>query len=196
MNTTPRLLVIRHAETDMAGTFCGHSDPPLNSRGYKQLTKLLAVMKNKEIKAVYSSDLRRGRTTAKALAVSLNLPFSSISNLREIDFGDWEGATWDQVERMNSAVAQRWLDSYPNSHAPNGEASEHFSERVLTEVNRISTVARLGSVALVTHAGVMRVVLTRLCGIDDQEAWRLTADYCSYFEYLPNNGSYHSGWPV
>ena len=53
------LLFIRHAETDMAGTFCGHSDPSVNARGKQQILNLVAHLKpTKTIDEVYCSDLR------------------------------------------------------------------------------------------------------------------------------------------
>ncbi len=54
-----RVLFIRHAETEMAGRFCGHSDPELNAQGRMQLAALTQLLSAEPIDTVYSSDLRR-----------------------------------------------------------------------------------------------------------------------------------------
>ncbi len=81
------LLLIRHAETDMAGTFCGHSDPELNARGRVQLGELINRLRKEKIGVVYSSDLRRAHTTGMAIAEAFNVACHLRSTLREINFG-------------------------------------------------------------------------------------------------------------
>jgi adenosylcobinamide-GDP ribazoletransferase len=95
-----RVLFIRHAETDMAGRFCGHSDPDVNAKGRAQLTELAHLLSAEAIDAVYSSDLRRARSTAQAIAAARNIPLSLRPALREIDFGQWEGLSWEQIEQL------------------------------------------------------------------------------------------------
>ena len=63
-----RILFIRHAETEMAGRFCGHSDPDLNAQGRAQLMDLARLLSAETIEEVYSSDLRRALSTAQAIA--------------------------------------------------------------------------------------------------------------------------------
>ena len=60
------VLFIRHAETDMAGTFCGHSNPPINARGRQQIQTLMDALKGEEINCIFTSDLERAPATAAA----------------------------------------------------------------------------------------------------------------------------------
>ena len=175
------LLFIRHAETDLAGTFCGHADPPLNGRGHAQIRNLIAQLGSQSFDAVYSSDLRRAVDTASELARALNLPCTTTSNLREISFGSWEGLTWSQIEENDSDYAARWLEFYPSLPAPGGEPYAIFKGRILYEVNLLRVLAVHKHLAVVTHAGVMRIVLQTLLGHSEQEAWKRTTPYCSYF---------------
>ena len=62
------LLFIRHAETDMAGTFCGHSDPPINAAGQQQVAQMISTLTSESIDEIYSSDLRRAVDTANLLS--------------------------------------------------------------------------------------------------------------------------------
>jgi alpha-ribazole phosphatase len=172
-----RVLFIRHAETEMAGRFCGHSDPDLNAQGQAQLAGLAQVLATETIGAVYSSDLRRAQSTAQAIAAGRNIPLTLRPALREIHFGEWEGLSWGQIEQMHPEYARRWVDDYPHITAPAGETFRNFEARVLEEVNDLIH-RNLGSIAVVTHGGVLRVVLRHLHGCSEQEAWQQTRPYC------------------
>jgi broad specificity phosphatase PhoE len=181
-----RLLLIRHAETDFAGTFCGHSDPPVNARGRLQIEQIVSKLRRHVFDAVYSSDLERVLATARAIAASSSVPLRVTANLREIGFGDWENSTWEQCERRDPAYAQRWIAEFPRLAAPNGEAFESFKKRALKEFDEV--VVSNQNAAIVTHAGVLRVILTRRCGLSDEQAWLRTKSYCSVFAY-PDGGA-------
>ena len=175
------LRFIRHAETDMAGRFCGQSDPPVNSRGQQQILNLIEAIKTELIGAVYCSDLQRAVTTARAIADAFSIPVVIRPNLREINFGEWEGLSWSEIEHRNSAYAHRWIEAFPNLPAPGGEPFEDFQTRVLAEVADIQRLANETRVAVVTHSGVMRVVLQGLNKWTDEAAWNHTKEYCSSF---------------
>jgi alpha-ribazole phosphatase/probable phosphoglycerate mutase len=177
------LLFIRHAETDMAGTFCGQSDPPVNAAGYRQIQELIEGLRSEPIEAVYSSDLQRAVATARALAGHLAIPCITRSALREIDFGKWEGLTWSQVEERDLYYATLWLDTFPKLPAPDGESLEIFEARVRDEIHYLLSQSRNRKIAVVTHAGVLRTILRDLCCIDEKDAWALTQSYCCTFRY-------------
>jgi broad specificity phosphatase PhoE len=183
MDHMSTLLFIRHAETDMAGTFCGHSNPPVNARGHQQIHMLLKALNTGPIDAVYTSDLQRAITTADALAKAFACPSATTSALREINFGEWEGLTWPEIETKDAVYAREWSEAYPDLHAPGGESFDAFQARVLDEVHHLLTFNDDGCFAVVTHAGVMRVVLRALCGLDEKEAWERTKLYCGFFKY-------------
>src|SRR5258708_34474703 len=112
------LLFIRHAETDMAGTFCGHSDPELNGRGRVQLGELINRLRKEKIGVVYTSDLRRAHRTGMAIAEALGVDCHVRSALREINFGQWEVMTWEEIERRTEAYVRAWRSSDPRQPAP------------------------------------------------------------------------------
>jgi alpha-ribazole phosphatase len=177
-----RVLFIRHAETEMAGRFCGHSDPDLNAQGREQLGELARALSTETIGAIYSSDLRRAHRTAQAIASVRNVPLTLSPALREIHFGEWEGLSWAEIEQMDCEYARRWIDGYPHVTAPAGESFRDFEARVLEEVRRL--IDNDGeAIAVVTHAGVLRVVLRNLHGCSEQEAWQKTQPYCCVVHY-------------
>ena len=175
------LIFIRHAETDMAGTFCGHSDPELNERGRIQLGELINRLRMEEIGVVYASDLRRAHTTGMAIAEAFGVDCRVRSALREINFGQWEGVTWKEIERRDDVYARRWIAEYPRLPAPDGESLIDFERRVLDEVKFLSLQAEAAGcrIAVVTHAGVLRTVLKALHGCSEDNAWEQKRSHCS-----------------
>ena len=177
-----RVLFIRHAETEMAGRYCGHSDPDLNAQGRTQVVRLSQFLAEETLDTVYSSDLRRATSTAEAIVAGRIIPRVLRPALREIDFGDWEGLSWEEVEQLDPEYAQKWMKSYPNLPTPSGESFEDFERRVLTEVGHLINRSP-GPIAVVTHGGVLRVVLRHLCGYSDSRAWQETQQYCCVVRY-------------
>jgi len=172
------LLLIRHAETDMAGTFCGHSDPPVNARGKHQILDLIAHLAHEAIDEIYCSDLRRAVSTAESVAQAFATPVTKRPSLREIYLGDWEGLSWIEIEQLDPAYAKRWIEEFPALPAPGGESCADFQARVVDEMRHLLVLAEKKKIAVVTHRGVMRVVLRVLHGCSEQEALDQTRSYC------------------
>ena len=178
-----RLLFIRHAETDMARRFCGHSDPPINARGKQQIQALVESIERKSIGAVYCSDLRRSVITAEVLAAASSLSVVAKRSLREIHFGDWEGLSWAEIERRDATYARDWVNAFPKLAAPGGERFTNFEARVMAEVDSLVRLAKDQRIAVVAHGGVMRVALQKLLACSEKEAWSRTLPYCCSFAY-------------
>jgi len=176
------LLFIRHAETDMAGAFCGHSDPPINTAGQRQVVHMISTLTSDSFDEIYSSDLRRAVDTATLLSHAFAASITTTSSLREIHFGDWEGLTWTEIENRDPDYARQWIEAFPNLPAPNGESYIAFKDRVLRQVNRLLSLAESKRIAVITHGGVMRVVLCSVLGHTNQQAWKVTKPYCSSFD--------------
>jgi broad specificity phosphatase PhoE len=163
----------------MAGRFCGHYDPELNERGRQQLAGLVNRLSQHPVRRVYTSDLRRARQTAEAIANHFGAGLHVRPELREIDFGLWEGLSWNEIEVRDAMAAKNWAENYPNSTAPAGESFEQFQQRVRREIAFLLGEVKEAAVAVVTHAGFTRAVLTSLCGVSEREAWNRTEDYGS-----------------
>jgi alpha-ribazole phosphatase/probable phosphoglycerate mutase len=161
-----QILFVRHAETDMAGRFCGQSDPSLNSRGRAQLPRLVEQLTHREFERIFTSDLTRARQTAEAIAQHFGLEVVCRPGLREISFGDWEGLSWTEIEMRDPELARRWAEEYPYFPAPGGETFECFRTRVRTEIEFLAERAEQSPAVVVTHAGFLRVAFERSRGID------------------------------
>jgi 2,3-bisphosphoglycerate-dependent phosphoglycerate mutase len=145
------LVFIRHGETDWnaEGRLQGHTDRPLNEYGRRQARELAERLMDDDIAAVYASDLARARETAEILADRLGLPVVLDPDLREKNWGNWEGLTSDERAHVEFE----------------GEATEEHRERVLRAVERIAAAHPGERVAVVTHGGSLRRIQAAVSGV-------------------------------
>jgi broad specificity phosphatase PhoE len=176
-----RLILIRHGETDMTGRFCGHSDPELNHAGEQQALRSSEEVALLGIERIYSSDLRRASQTAALVAqrIKASGEVQAIRNLREFNFGLWEGLTWQEVEARFPQDAELWVKNFPLHCAPKGEAYAEFSRRIDAAMEPLLREAEKRTIAIVSHRGVMSYMLTRFFSFSADDAWAKTAPYAA-----------------
>ncbi len=182
------LILIRHAHTDMAGRFCGISDPALSTRGLTQLPALNQKLQAYPLTHIFSSPLQRARQTAESIADGRQLPVEYVEFLHELAFGSWEGLDWDQILARDPEYAQRWLDSHPSVPAPGGEYFEDFFQRVQYAMTAIAGQSEGGCAAVVTHAGVIRTFLGSLAQVEHITLDLTQCDYTSCWEVWRESG--------
>jgi len=145
------LLLVRHGETDWNadGRLQGHTDRPLSEFGRLQAQRLAEELEGEQLEAIYSSDLARARETAEIVSERLGLPVELNPDLREKDWGNWEGLIAVERDRVEFV----------------GESTEAHQERMLRALRRISE-RHPGDrrVLVVTHGGSMRRVQTEALG--------------------------------
>ena len=144
------LLLVRHGETDWnaEGKLQGHTDRPLNDYGRRQAQALADKLAGESIDAVYASDLSRARETAEILGEKLGLTVAVDPDLREKNWGNWEGLTSD--ERLHIEFE--------------GETSEAHRDRTLSAVQRIVERHPGERVVVVTHGGSLRRIQAAVSG--------------------------------
>mgnify|MGYP001142227922 CR=1 FL=1 len=154
--------LIRHGETDWnaTGRWQGHADVPLNENGREQARRLGARLRREGVRfdAIYSSDLQRAWATATIIGAALSTQPQPLVALREIDVGRWSGLTGAEVAALDGEILAR-LES--GEDVPRGGA-ERFADlysRAVSAVNRVLAMHPNGTVALVTHGGVVRALL-------------------------------------
>src|SRR5204862_3415424 len=105
------LLLARHGETDWNRDrrWQGHADRPLTERGRAQATELAERLADIALDAVYSSDLRRARETAEAVAQAQGVDLVQLAELREVSVGSWEGWTRAEAETRCREGFRRWF---------------------------------------------------------------------------------------
>jgi broad specificity phosphatase PhoE len=160
------LLLIRHAESswNAAGRWQGHGDPPLSDRGRAQANALARELARETIDVLVSSDLRRAAETAAIVGQARGLQPELNPRLRELDLGDWEGLTSDQIERTAGDVLRRLNDGDLDVRPGGGENLRELEQRAFSVVTELVD-AHLGRrLAIVTHLGVIRALLGKSRG--------------------------------
>jgi 2,3-bisphosphoglycerate-dependent phosphoglycerate mutase len=146
------LLLVRHGETDWNadGRLQGHTDRPLSDFGRRQARQLAEELADESLETIYASDLARARETAEIVGERLGLPVVLEPDLREKDWGTWEGLTAVERDRVEFV----------------GESREEHQERILRALRRIAERHRDGgSVLVVTHGGSVRRAQTAAMGM-------------------------------
>jgi probable phosphoglycerate mutase len=188
------VLLARHGETDWNrdGRFQGHADPPLNEPGRAQAAELAERLAADGITALYASDLRRARETASIVADRLDLEVSLHPGLREIDVGEFQSLTRDEIDIRWPAAQARfeelgygWLD---------GETLDDLSARVVGAVLEIATRHPGEHVLAVGHGGTIRAALAYADGMDivaHRKVWPGPAANGAIFEVVAEEGALH-----
>ena len=158
------LLLIRHAEVEASyqGVFGGRIDMDLSPRGHDQAATLAKYLEAKPLNAIYASPMKRvQQTLAPFLGNGAPKPVI-LPDLREVDFGDWTGLRWDQVQEKFGVSAFSWLDHLECGGIANAECGETFRDRVEPCLDRILADHASEQVAIFCHGGVIRMVLSIL----------------------------------
>lgn len=172
--------LLRHGEVLGGACFRGRTDDPLNPTGWTQMHTAVATT---QWDGVVTSPLQRCAAFAREYAELHRIPVTEISELRELDFGAWEGRTAEDIMAENpSALTDFWQD--PAAHPPpGGESLADFRARVMTVWADIQTLATQ-RVLVVCHGGVIRVLLDEL-GL--RPGQRLLAIEVPYGALIPIN---------
>src|ERR1700741_2656837 len=119
------LLLVRHGETDWnrERRFQGHADQPLNETGREQARAPATDLDGNGIDLIYTSDLARARETAEIVGAQLGLDVVAMRELREIDVGEWEGLTWQEIEERYPEGARKW-----HEHGYGWQSGETYDE--------------------------------------------------------------------
>ena len=160
------ILLARHGQSDWNAErrWQGHADRPLTAEGRRQAEVLAERLRNVELDAICSSDLRRALETAEVLAERHGLEVEARRDLREVDVGSWSGLTRAQVAARFPDGHRRWEQGLPGW--TDGETYEQMAERVVAAVRDLAGRHPQERLLVVTHAGPIRAVHAAAIGID------------------------------
>jgi len=167
-----RILLIRHAEHSLIGRkLVGRDDATvhLSDAGYRQAVALADSLVGEKIDCLQSSPRLRCIETAGALAARFDLPVLVASALDEIDFGAWTGASFETLEQDPKWHA--WNVRRARTRPPGGESMAEVRVRVLRHLQRTSERYPSGTVAMVTHAEIIRAIRLHRGGLSS-DAWQ------------------------
>ena len=172
-----RCFLVRHGATEWntQGRIQGQSDPSLNDAGKRQARRLGLRLGSVPFAEARCSDLRRCRETAAGILLGRNeVRLQEMPELREKNFGAWEGLTFREVEARYPDLYRNWLMAADPSFAPpGGESDLQLYSRADTVVDRLreARTDRDGNFLVVTHGGMLRALIARLLGLPAQKMW-------------------------
>lgn len=160
-----RFFLIRHGSTDAVGhTLAGRTPGVhLDVIGARQSDWLVARLAGTTIAGIYSSPLERTMETAEPLAAHVGVPVQVREGLNEIDFGEWTGRSFHDLE-----ARPHWRQFNRVRSTTRIPGGEHFAEvqaRVVAELERIGAAHPESSVAIVSHADTIRTALAYCAGV-------------------------------
>lgn len=175
-----KLLLIRHGETELNRTnhVCGCTDPPLNRNGIIQARKSARLLRNEKIGLVYCSPKHRARQTAAILFKHRKHILKP--ELREVDFGKWEGLYLKEIEAKYPKRYQKWLRHPEQGQFPKGESIRSLKKRVMKFINNlIKQYAvprpvggnRNKTIAIVTHGIPIKIMVCELLRLGFKGFW-------------------------
>jgi broad specificity phosphatase PhoE len=176
-----RLWLIRHAEVEIRHqkTFGGRIDMNLSPHGRAQARTLAAYLHGKPFDAVYASPMKRvQQTLAPWLKNGAPAP-TVLPGLREVDFGDWTGYNWLQVQKKFGVHPYDWLDEIELGAVPNGETGLQFRNRVEPCLFDLIRRHPGGTTAVFCHGGVIRMILAILLDLPLPKTNSFEIEYAS-----------------
>jgi phosphoserine phosphatase len=162
----PRVFLIRHGETDWnrQRRVLGWSETPLNDRGIAQAQALSGLLPPYKIGSLYSSPLPRTLQTAQILGEALGLTPIIHPHFTEANIGDWQGMLWKDL--ADDKVRLDYYERPTMARPPRGETFSEVRSRAVSGMEQLVRQDPEGSFLIVTHADLIRCVLSHFLGID------------------------------
>lgn len=160
----PRLILIRHGETawNAERRTQGWHDEPLNDRGMQQARRMGAFVREQfDLSTVWASDLRRCVQTAEPIG----LPVQTSRALRELNYGEWEGRSWEELNEQERELTARLIAGDRSFRAPGGELVGDLADRVRGFVDAAGLADAADDVAVVGHGGSLRALIVAMLGL-------------------------------
>lgn len=188
-----QLALIRHGEVEEAyqRVFGGRIDMNLSSRGREQASALAQWLARQLLDAIYASPMKRVQQTLAAFAANNGWAERAVvlNDLREIDFGDWTGLSWEAVGEKFGVSAFRWLAELERGGIANAESAQSYRGRLEPCVRSMLEKHSGQNVAVFCHGGVIRMILSILLDVPLIKMGGFEIDYASVttVAVLPHN---------
>ena len=192
MKRDNRIYLIRHGQVEGYENFpvYGQTDVDLTEVGVVQMEQMAERLRLTESKAIYSSDLKRSAIGARLIARHHDVPLYFLPELREIDYGDWEGLTLSGILRDFPEELEKRQKDLINYKAPGkGESVAALSERVEAVFERIRAEQRGNDIIITAHGEVNRVILCKALGLDLDRMFNIHQGYgcLNIIDYFPES---------
>jgi broad specificity phosphatase PhoE len=156
--------LVRHGERESGRVLVGRSPGiALTERGRAEIASVAERFADANVAAIYASPLQRTRESAEILSARLGLPIEYRDSLLELDFGEWTGATFDQIR--DDPRWPMWRDMRSVASIPGGESMREVQRRAVEVLFDIHAQHGEGTFLLVSHGDVIRAALLFALGM-------------------------------
>ncbi len=197
-----QVVLVRHGETDWNknSRYQGVMDIELNEKGQTQAKKLYKRLKDEEFDRIYSSTLKRAYETVSEIADYQNKEVITIADLMEIDFGQWEGLTFSEIEEKYPDLAKKWAKDPTCCKPPEGEHIKEVETRVGKTIDKIVDENDGNKILIATHGGIVRIMMAYLLDLPLSRIFSIEVDNVSvsrikFYKHYPVvklfNSTYH-----
>ncbi len=186
-----QIILVRHGETEwnVKEVFRGRIDIELNETGIKQAQLLAEYLSNLKIAAIYSSPLKRALKTAGIIASHHKFGVEITPDLIDFNYGEWQGLPHQEVKDKYKELYGEWINSPHLLKTPFGESLNDVRERAIGVVRDV--IAKYeGTVVLVSHRVVNKVLVCALLGLDNSHFWNIRQDTCGTTIFTYENGRF------
>lgn len=162
---TADILLVRHAaHAHLGHTLSGRMQKiSLSPEGAEQARRLADRLAGGRLDALQSSPVLRARETAAAVADRLGVTVTEAEPLNEVDFGDWTGQGFDDLDR--DPRWHRWNEQRGEGEAPGGESMAAVQQRIMAHLRQVASAAAGKVVAMVSHCDVIRAAVAGVLGL-------------------------------
>lgn len=176
-----KLILVRHALTNdnQNSRLSGHIDSVLSEEGKKQTKKLTRYLSNIHIDKIYTTTSTRTKDTVYELSKLNSINIIEKESLKEINFGDFEGMTFDEIKSKFPKEFQKMINEGYNYKYPNGESLIMTYGRVAEEIDEIILDNKDKTVLICSHGGTIRNIITHLISKSYEYHWNFKIDNAS-----------------
>jgi broad specificity phosphatase PhoE len=182
-----QLILVRHGETvhNAAGITQGWNDSALSEVGMRQVARLAERIAELRPTALFSSSLERAVTTARAIGEATGLEVQLLDELREMNYGGWEGRSFLDLRRQDEAVYQEWIKD-PDCPCPDGESHHDVLRRMQRALEIVGerVDGQPARVVLVSHGTALRIAATALLDVPVMTSRHLAVDNAAVSIFL------------
>ncbi|MBP0724446.1 alpha-ribazole phosphatase [Bacillus sp. RG28] len=191
-----KIFIIRHPHSiaNEEKIYNSFTDVPLSGKGAKQMEEVIQYLKNiknvefGQVQSIYSSPLTRCTNIADTLAKEWNCPIIKDDKLVEMNFGIFEGKTYQEIDLTFPNELLQWSNDYIHYQIPEGESLQQCMFRIEPFVNRLKNQDQ--DVAIVTHGGIVKLLMLSFLDLPIETFWKFATDNCCIVEinYVNNYG--------
>lgn len=175
--TTTIVDLLRHGEMEGDSVYRGVTDDILTDQGWQQMVNALEDRKNWDI--IYTSPLQSCSEFAELIASEDDIDIEVSESFQEIDFGRWEGLSPEEIMKEDAGLLAQWWKSPTKVSPPDGEDFHKFQARVLCSFKQMITENKGKKILLITHSGVIRLILMHILSMPEEALFRINVDYAS-----------------